>query len=362
MTNTICSAMTSLRRAAILANRFVTPVVAEGLEASGLDIRWRNERSRYPTQVGLTPDGARECRGRRARPARTRPRATWNRRRDALRPRSRRPGSPVAHRGSPAPVVLPRSMRSISTFVSPPAANATRLAASSASRRASSSSLVSHWRNDTFAADATTRISSPGRFAGSTPPPALGRQGSLAMSLGPDASPASASLEPSGVQRPEEPSCAGRGCTPGRRSRSRGARVGVDAGRPSPPAYDDPALVDRLQQVDAAEERRLARARGADQADDLVLLDLEVDPVENLLLAEGLAHSVELDGSPPTPPFAGDEPVGEARSRNRQGDEEERFARSTACSRSSRPPRSGTAGTPRRDRSARRAPCPSGAR
>ncbi len=61
------------------------------------------------------------------------------------------------------------------------------------------------------------------------------------------------------------------------------------------PADEDPALVDRLQEVDAPQQRRLARARGADQADDLVLADLEVDPVQHLVGAERLAHAVELD-------------------------------------------------------------------
>ena len=40
---------------------------------------------------------------------------------------------------------------------------------------------------------------------------------------------------------------------------------------------DDAAGVDRLEQVDAAQQRRLARPRRADEAHDLVLLDGEVD-------------------------------------------------------------------------------------
>ena len=51
-------------------------------------------------------------------------------------------------------------------------------------------------------------------------------------------------------------------------------------------ADDDPAGLDRLEQVDAAQQRRLAGARGADQADDLVLGDVEVDPAQHLELAE----------------------------------------------------------------------------
>ena len=55
---------------------------------------------------------------------------------------------------------------------------------------------------------------------------------------------------------------------------------------------DDPARVDRLEQVDAAQERRLPRAGGADQADDLVLGDVEVDPAQHLVLAERLAQTL----------------------------------------------------------------------
>ncbi len=70
-------------------------------------------------------------------------------------------------------------------------------------------------------------------------------------------------------------SCAGTGCTPGRRSPSgagpaaaSAARVGdVDA------VQQDLAVVDLLQQVDAAQQGRLPRAGGADQRDDLVLGD-----------------------------------------------------------------------------------------
>ena len=42
-------------------------------------------------------------------------------------------------------------------------------------------------------------------------------------------------------------------------------------------ADEDPAGVDRLEQVDAAQERRLAAPRRADEADDLVLGDGQVD-------------------------------------------------------------------------------------
>ena len=58
---------------------------------------------------------------------------------------------------------------------------------------------------------------------------------------------------------------------------------------------DDRPLVDVLEQVDAAEERRLPGARRADQADDLVEIDGEVDPVQHLELAEALGDVLERD-------------------------------------------------------------------
>ena len=58
---------------------------------------------------------------------------------------------------------------------------------------------------------------------------------------------------------------------------------------------DDPAGVDRLEQVDAAEEGRLARAGRADQADDLVLGEREVDAAEHLELAERLVDALERE-------------------------------------------------------------------
>ena len=72
--------------------------------------------------------------------------------------------------------------------------------------------------------------------------------------------------------------------------------VDVDAARGDLLAVDDdPAGVDRLEQVDAAQQRRLARAGGADQADDLVLGDVEVDPAQHLELAERLAQPFDHD-------------------------------------------------------------------
>ena len=61
----------------------------------------------------------------------------------------------------------------------------------------------------------------------------------------------------------------------------------------SSPATHDPARVDRLEQVDAAQQRRLAGAGRADQADDLVLGDREVDPAQHLVLAERLAQALD---------------------------------------------------------------------
>ena len=58
---------------------------------------------------------------------------------------------------------------------------------------------------------------------------------------------------------------------------------------------EDVAVVDLLEQVDAAQQGRLARAGGADHRDGLVLGDLEVDPVEDLSVAESLRHAPKLE-------------------------------------------------------------------
>ena len=58
---------------------------------------------------------------------------------------------------------------------------------------------------------------------------------------------------------------------------------------------DDLALLDVLEPVEAAQERRLAGAGRADQADDVVLLDVEVDLVQNLQCAEPLRDAAEVD-------------------------------------------------------------------
>ena len=61
----------------------------------------------------------------------------------------------------------------------------------------------------------------------------------------------------------------------------------------SRPRDDDPAGVDRLEQVHAAQERRLARSRRADQAHDLVRGDGEVDPLQHLDVAERLVQVLD---------------------------------------------------------------------
>ena len=57
---------------------------------------------------------------------------------------------------------------------------------------------------------------------------------------------------------------------------------------------DLPAL-DRLEPVDAAEERRLAGAGRADQADDLVRVDREADALQHLVVRVALADGVDLE-------------------------------------------------------------------
>ena len=74
--------------------------------------------------------------------------------------------------------------------------------------------------------------------------------------------------------------------------------VDVDAARGDLLAADDDAArVDRLEQVDAAQERRLARARGADEAYDLVLGEAQVDAAEDLELVEGLVQALDLEST-----------------------------------------------------------------
>ena len=57
----------------------------------------------------------------------------------------------------------------------------------------------------------------------------------------------------------------------------------------------DVAVVDLLEQIDAAQQRRLARAGGADQRDGLVLVHLQVDPAQHLGVAVGLRDAADLE-------------------------------------------------------------------
>jgi hypothetical protein len=64
------------------------------------------------------------------------------------------------------------------------------------------------------------------------------------------------------------------------------------------------AVVDLLEPVDAAQQRRLARAGRADQRDRLVLLDGEVDPAQHLAVPVGLGDPAQLEhahAGAPTP-------------------------------------------------------------
>ena len=82
----------------------------------------------------------------------------------------------------------------------------------------------------------------------------------------------------------------------------------------------DPARVDLLQVVDAAEKRRLARARGPDEADDLAARDLEVDALQHLEPAEALVDVDRADdgvASPRRPARPGLTGVHAASSRSR---------------------------------------------
>ena len=58
----------------------------------------------------------------------------------------------------------------------------------------------------------------------------------------------------------------------------------------------DPARVDGLEPVDAPQQRGLARARGADQAHDLVLGDDQVDPAQHLERPERLVQALDPQG------------------------------------------------------------------
>ena len=65
------------------------------------------------------------------------------------------------------------------------------------------------------------------------------------------------------------------------------------------PVEEDVAVVDVLQQVDAAQDRGLARAGGADQRHGLVLVNGQVDAVEHLPVAERLGDPGQLEHGGP---------------------------------------------------------------
>jgi hypothetical protein len=58
---------------------------------------------------------------------------------------------------------------------------------------------------------------------------------------------------------------------------------------------EDVAVVDLLQQVDAAQQRRLAGPGRADQRDGRVLRDGQVDPAQHGPLAVRLGHALDVE-------------------------------------------------------------------
>ncbi len=60
----------------------------------------------------------------------------------------------------------------------------------------------------------------------------------------------------------------------------------------------DRAVVDGLEEVDASQQRRLARTRRPDQAGDVVLSDCQIDALQHVVRAEVLAHLFELAAAP----------------------------------------------------------------
>ena len=107
-------------------------------------------------------------------------------------------------------------------------------------------------------------------------------------------------------------------------------------------AQEDPAGVDLLERVDAAQHRRLPGPRRTDQADHLVRRHVEVDPAEHLEIARRTCArpraeppvSVIVRRVAPTPQLAPrDQPVGEPRERDRDQDEQERGHESGSSSR-----------------------------
>ena len=131
---------------------------------------------------------------------------------------------------------------------------------------------------------------------------------------------------------------------------SRRRSVLVEPGRRDVDAVEqDAAVVDRLEQVDAAQQRRLARARRADEAHDLVVVDVEVDVGQHLRgrrttstrgrrPASRLSHlrqppAAVAAGAHRTRPadaahaLAGQQPVGETGQRDRDREEDRRRRR-----------------------------------
>ena len=62
-------------------------------------------------------------------------------------------------------------------------------------------------------------------------------------------------------------------------------------------ADDDPARVDGLEEIDASEQRRFARSRSPDQANDLVLANFHVNPAQDVVVSEGLVDALDKDAA-----------------------------------------------------------------
>ena len=72
-------------------------------------------------------------------------------------------------------------------------------------------------------------------------------------------------------------------------------RIGVAAGLGDVVTVEqDRPVVDRLEQVHAPQQRALAGARGANQADHLRLADIEAEPVEHRAFTEPLEDLDQL--------------------------------------------------------------------
>src|SRR5437899_10743542 len=71
-------------------------------------------------------------------------------------------------------------------------------------------------------------------------------------------------------------------------------RVLVHAlGRYVDPMDEDLPLVHGVQQVDAPQEGRFPRTGGSDQADDLVVVDGQIDALQDLERSEPLRHALD---------------------------------------------------------------------